>query len=449
MASDIINYSSRHNYQPNYSVKQECMTAISAAAAPSSSAVAGDGRYVVQDLSPSAPSYWMPGAEQQQLVTCVVGHPIGSTASSSSSFVDDESTSYEDITYNNYGPSSVAALQAAAASAVTNCDYGSLYGHHLQQQQQQQQQQQLQLQQPLLQYGNVGYYEGGGGGGGGGYHQLGHLQGYNEKPVAYDNNNAADVCDMNSAVTAAPVAVTYDGSYASPDVSQLDRQPLTPQYRPAQQNSNSNNNNAVADNEDGDDDDEAIRNDDNNTRLQLQRRQQLQQQQHLLQQQCISSESAPTTLMPAAVPVVRVVKRRNTANKKERRRTQSINNAFSDLRDCIPNVPSDTKLSKIKTLRLATSYIGYLMTVLDSDDPDTDGFKADLSAHTSKRSSQVPHVQVLDKTPQQQMMVARNPLNTTNDHHQHQEHQHHHKRSKGRTGWPQDVWALELKQEQV
>lgn len=45
--------------------------------------------------------------------------------------------------------------------------------------------------------------------------------------------------------------------------------------------------------------------------------------------------------------VVRVVKRRNTANKKERRRTQSINTAFSDLRECIPNVPADTKLSKV------------------------------------------------------------------------------------------------------
>lgn len=41
----------------------------------------------------------------------------------------------------------------------------------------------------------------------------------------------------------------------------------------------------------------------------------------------------------------RPVKRRNTANKKERRRTQSINNAFTELRDCIPNVPADTKLS--------------------------------------------------------------------------------------------------------
>lgn len=98
---------------------------------------------------------------------------------------------------------------------------------------------------------------------------------------------------------------------------------------------------------------------------------------------------SPAVTVP--VPVVRVVKRRKTANKKERRRTQSINNAFSDLRDCIPNVPSDTKLSKIKTLRLATSYISYLMTVLDSDDPETDGFKADLSAHTSRRSSAATH----------------------------------------------------------
>ena len=48
---------------------------------------------------------------------------------------------------------------------------------------------------------------------------------------------------------------------------------------------------------------------------------------------------------PGGQPVMRVVRRRNTANKKERRRTQSINNAYADLRDCIPNVPVDTKVS--------------------------------------------------------------------------------------------------------
>ena len=77
----------------------------------------------------------------------------------------------------------------------------------------------------------------------------------------------------------------------------------------------------------------------------------------------------------------RTVKRRGAANRKERRRTLSINTAFSNLRGCIPNVPTDTKLSKIKTLRLATSYIGYLMDVLNEDDPTLAevGFKAELT----------------------------------------------------------------------
>lgn len=84
---------------------------------------------------------------------------------------------------------------------------------------------------------------------------------------------------------------------------------------------------------------------------------------------------------------VRVVKKKVTANKKERRRTLSINSAFSNLRDRIPNVPQDTKLSKIKTLRLATSYIEYLMKLLEEgDDPESEargqkgceGFKVDL-----------------------------------------------------------------------
>ena len=66
------------------------------------------------------------------------------------------------------------------------------------------------------------------------------------------------------------------------------------------------------------------------------------------------------------------------SNKKERRRTQSINNAFASLRDCIPNVPCDTKLSKIKTLRLATSYIDYLMQMLNSENT-TPGEKGSIN----------------------------------------------------------------------
>lgn len=57
--------------------------------------------------------------------------------------------------------------------------------------------------------------------------------------------------------------------------------------------------------------------------------------------------------------------KRTTANRKERKRTQTMNTAFEDLRQHIPNVPVDTKLSKIKTLRLAISYIRYLNEVLE------------------------------------------------------------------------------------
>ena len=56
---------------------------------------------------------------------------------------------------------------------------------------------------------------------------------------------------------------------------------------------------------------------------------------------------------------------RGSANRKERKRTLTMNSAFAELRDHIPNVPPDTKLSKIKTLRLAISYIKFLMEVLE------------------------------------------------------------------------------------
>ena len=76
-------------------------------------------------------------------------------------------------------------------------------------------------------------------------------------------------------------------------------------------------------------------------------------------------------------------------NRKERRRTLSINSAFANLRGCIPNVPSDTKLSKIKTLRLATSYIAYLMDMLNKEETaslsDGGGFKAEINKKIESR----------------------------------------------------------------
>ena len=58
------------------------------------------------------------------------------------------------------------------------------------------------------------------------------------------------------------------------------------------------------------------------------------------------------------------------ANVRERQRTQSLNEAFTQLRKIIPTLPSD-KLSKIQTLKLASRYIDFLYQVLRSDDHDS------------------------------------------------------------------------------
>lgn len=59
-----------------------------------------------------------------------------------------------------------------------------------------------------------------------------------------------------------------------------------------------------------------------------------------------------------------VVRQRNVANARERYRTQNVNTAFTALRTLIPTDPVDRKLSKIETLRLASSYISHLANVL-------------------------------------------------------------------------------------
>ncbi|XP_067937420.1 twist-related protein-like [Watersipora subatra] len=69
-----------------------------------------------------------------------------------------------------------------------------------------------------------------------------------------------------------------------------------------------------------------------------------------------------TTLNFEGVHVQRVM-----ANVRERQRTQSLNDAFAQLRKIIPTLPSD-KLSKIQTLKLATRYIDFLCQVLRNDE---------------------------------------------------------------------------------
>ncbi|XP_068997392.1 transcription factor 15 [Embiotoca jacksoni] len=68
-----------------------------------------------------------------------------------------------------------------------------------------------------------------------------------------------------------------------------------------------------------------------------------------------------------------VIKQRTAANARERGRTQSVNTAFTALRTLIPTEPVDRKLSKIETLRLASSYISHLANVLLIGDGGADG----------------------------------------------------------------------------
>lgn len=58
---------------------------------------------------------------------------------------------------------------------------------------------------------------------------------------------------------------------------------------------------------------------------------------------------------------------RNAANARERARMRVLSKAFSRLKTSLPWVPPDTKLSKLDTLRLASSYIAHLRQILAND----------------------------------------------------------------------------------
>ena len=61
---------------------------------------------------------------------------------------------------------------------------------------------------------------------------------------------------------------------------------------------------------------------------------------------------------------------RNAANARERARMRVLSKAFVKLKTTLPWVPADTKLSKLDTLRLASSYIAHLRQVLTCGDEE-------------------------------------------------------------------------------
>ncbi|XP_031550044.1 heart- and neural crest derivatives-expressed protein 2-like [Actinia tenebrosa] len=138
-----------------------------------------------------------------------------------------------------------------------------------------------------------------------------------------------------------------------------------------------------------------------------------------------TSEATDTTTeceTPDEDSTERPAKKRTTANRKERKRTQTMNSAFEDLRQHIPNVPVDTKLSKIKTLRLAISYIRYLNEVLEETKDGKPCTRKNFVVEMALQSD------MKEKRRREECSADLSP------------------RKRGRTGWPQQVWAMELRQ---
>ncbi|KAJ6648683.1 Basic helix-loop-helix transcription factor amos [Pseudolycoriella hygida] len=64
-------------------------------------------------------------------------------------------------------------------------------------------------------------------------------------------------------------------------------------------------------------------------------------------------------------------KRRLAANARERRRMSGLNEAFDKLRDVVPSLGADHKLSKFETLQMAQTYISALCDLLERGADET------------------------------------------------------------------------------
>uniref|UniRef100_A0A1I7XPY7 BHLH domain-containing protein n=1 Tax=Heterorhabditis bacteriophora TaxID=37862 RepID=A0A1I7XPY7_HETBA len=62
-------------------------------------------------------------------------------------------------------------------------------------------------------------------------------------------------------------------------------------------------------------------------------------------------------------------KQRTAANERERRRMNSINKGFDHLRERLPSLPHEKKLSKVDTLKCAIQYIRELQALLEQETP--------------------------------------------------------------------------------
>lgn len=81
--------------------------------------------------------------------------------------------------------------------------------------------------------------------------------------------------------------------------------------------------------------------------------------------------------------------RRVQANKRERTRMHTVNAAFDCLRDLVPTYPSNRKLSKIETLRLACAYIQDLAQLLNDTSSTMHGEDVNIYGENFARMQQL------------------------------------------------------------
>ncbi|CAG9864890.1 unnamed protein product [Phyllotreta striolata] len=94
--------------------------------------------------------------------------------------------------------------------------------------------------------------------------------------------------------------------------------------------------------------------------------------------------------------------RRLESNERERMRMHSLNDAFEQLREVIPHIKMERKLSKIETLTLAKNYIMALTNVICDmrgeekhytfvQDMESDGGEIDINSGLDETSNQEPN----------------------------------------------------------
>lgn len=82
-------------------------------------------------------------------------------------------------------------------------------------------------------------------------------------------------------------------------------------------------------------------------------------------------KSAGSSSNFVSVNVTVLRKRRIAANERERRRMNGLNDAFNKLREVVPSLGDDHRLSKYETLQMAQTYISALCELLERGTDET------------------------------------------------------------------------------